>query len=86
MADDPRPVAKKRGRPSATPPRTLRDLRIDRGMTLARLSEKTGIGIPALSQIERGTRVADPDQIVQLETAVGLDLHLAVMVVHWEPT
>lgn len=86
MPEPPIAVTKtQKGRPAARPPRTLRELRVERGLTLAALSATTGIAVPTLSQIERGRRVADPDEIRSIETALGLDLHLAVMVVHWKP-
>lgn len=75
---------KQRGRPSAGVPRTLRELRLDRGWKLAELAERSGLPVPTLSLIERGRFVATPAEINALAAALGMPLASASMVVHWE--
>jgi DNA-binding XRE family transcriptional regulator len=57
--------------------RTLRELRLDRGLSLRDLSELAGLNRATVSQIERGRLVATPAELSRLEAA--LDLPLATL-------
>lgn len=85
MAAAPNRLIKTPGRPSAGVPRTLRELRVDRGWNLQTLADRAGLNVATVSQIERGKLVAEPHHLQALSDAVGLTLQVAVMVVHWEP-
>ena len=50
----------------------MKEFRIERGMTLEKLSEKTGISIGYLSHLERGTR-ENPTMCIMEKIAYALD-------------
>lgn len=56
----------------ATPEKTLRQVRLDRGLSLSGLEGKTGLNRGTLSQIERGVRV--PSAVELARILDGLDL------------
>lgn len=62
-------------------PHTLRELRLNRGYTLAELAEASGIYEAKLSEIETGRRVATPDQVGALESIFDVTLHVRVLLV-----
>lgn len=72
-----------------TVPRTLRELRLARRLSLRQLAEQAQVNHGALSQIERGRIVAQPHELRALERALRLptgDLEVRVMVIREEPT
>lgn len=71
-------------RRSAAVPRTLRELRVDRGWKLRELAEHSGLHIAVVSQIERGRLAATHVELEALSEALDLPLAAALMVVHWE--
>lgn len=52
----------------------IRAYRRDRGWTLARLAEATGVAISTLSKIEHGKMSPTYDKLVQLSRGMGVDL------------
>ena len=49
----------------------LREERIKKGMSQAKLAEIVEVGSPMITQIERGTKQASAPLIAQLATALG---------------
>lgn len=59
--------------PKQRPPlKTLRELRIEQGLTLPELANRSGISRGTLSMIERGRMVANPDERARLSAVLGL--------------
>jgi transcriptional regulator with XRE-family HTH domain len=54
--------------------RTLRELRIERGMSLRQLGDRSGLNKGTISQIERGRLVATPREVIALEVGLGLPI------------
>lgn len=50
----------------------IRDLRLSRGLSFQELSEKTGLSISYLSEIEKGKKYPKGDKIMQLAEAFGV--------------
>lgn len=51
---------------------TLREIRVIRGLSLRQVAELTRIAAPHLSEIERGLRLASPEQLGRLADAYGV--------------
>lgn len=69
------------------PPRTLRDLRLDAGLSLRQLSRVSGLNLATVSQIETGRIVATPRELAVLEYVLALEAGSLVnrsLVVHQE--
>lgn len=49
----------------------IRDLRVERGLSFQELSQKTGLSISYLSEIEKGKKYPKGDKILQLAEALG---------------
>lgn len=75
--------AASRGRPI---PRTLRDLRVARGLSIRALEDASGVNRAIISQIERGRLVATPEEARKLGDALSLPgpLVTRTMLVHEE--
>lgn len=76
-----------RGRRVRFVPRTLRELRMARGITLRELAERSGVAAAIVSQVERGRLVATPGEAAALAVALGLEadgLVTRTMLVHEE--
>lgn len=67
--------------PGRAVPRTLRELRIERGLSLRETAALTGLHRGVISQIERGRLVARADEMRALQEAIGLPLETRVMLV-----
>ncbi len=69
-------------------PRTLREMRVQAGLTLRALSDLSGVAAPVVSQIERGRIVAEPHEAAKIASALGLpdgSLVLRTTLVYEEP-
>lgn len=84
MGDAATAVIKTRRGRGALVPRTLRELRVDRGWKLSQLAEHSGLHLAVVSQIERGRLAATHEELDALSDALDLPLAAALMVVHWE--
>lgn len=65
--------------------RTLRELRVEQGMSLAQLAEQSGINKGTLSGIERGRIVANPAELAQIGAVFGRRLEVRTIAVYEEP-
>ncbi len=54
--------------------RRLRDMRSDRNLTLAEMSELTGLAISTLSKVERGLMALTYDRLSSLAAGLGMEL------------
>lgn len=52
--------------------RRLRELRLERGLTLRATAEAAGMSLPYLSEIERGRKLPSLDLLHHLAAALGL--------------
>ncbi len=52
--------------------RRLRELRLERGLTLRATAEAAGMSLPYLSEIERGRKLPSLDVLERLAEALGL--------------
>lgn len=68
------------------PLKTLRELRLEQGMTMPDLADRSGISRGTLSMIERGRMVATPDELLRLSAVLGLQPLQSRMQVVWEAT
>lgn len=59
--------------------RFLRKMREDAGLTQTQVQKLTGIDSPRISRFERGNRVPDPGQLVNLANAYGVDRHFVLL-------
>ena len=55
----------------------LRQLRIDKGYSLSQLSEKSGISISYLNEIEKGKKYPKTEKIIALGEALGCSYELS---------
>ena len=62
--------------------RTLRELRLELGLTLKQVQERTGLHKATLSQIERGRLVASPAEAQRIGDALGLQLETRTVLVY----
>ena len=53
---------------------TLRELRLERRLTLRQLAERAGVPYPYVSQIETGDRIPSAEQTLALARALELEL------------
>jgi transcriptional regulator with XRE-family HTH domain len=61
--------------------RTLRELRLELGLTLKQVQERTGLHKATLSQIERGRLVASPHEATLISRALGFKLETRTVLV-----
>lgn len=61
--------------------RTLRELRLELGLTLKQVQERTGLHKGTLSQIERGRIVASPDEARAISVALGFPMETRTVLV-----
>lgn len=54
--------------------RRLRELRRNRGWTLAQLAERSGVAISTISKAERGVMALTYDRMLQLARGIGVDM------------
>lgn len=54
--------------------RTLRELRLDAGLSLRELAERAQLNKAVVSQIERGRMVATPAELARLEAGLALPI------------
>lgn len=66
---------------SKPPLKTLRELRLDEGLTLPELALAAGIPKATLSMIERGRVVAMPHELEQLASVLDIELANRMQVV-----
>jgi transcriptional regulator with XRE-family HTH domain len=59
---------------SRKPGALLRALRIERGWTLADVSERTGVQIPTLSKLENGKMSFSYEKLMQISMGLGVDI------------
>lgn len=52
---------------------TIRELRKERGLTLAQLAEKVGVSAPHMSEVERGKKNLNNHLLVRISTALGVE-------------
>lgn len=57
-------------------PQLVRQARIEQGISLRLLSEKTGLPNVAINQIELGKRSCTYDRAIRLRDALGIDIQL----------
>lgn len=62
--------------------RTLRELRLELGLTLRDVQARTGLHKGALSQIERGRLVASPREARLISQALGFQLETRTVLVY----
>lgn len=62
--------------------RTLRELRLELGLTLRQVQERTGLNKGTLSQIERGRLVASPNEALLISLALGFQLETRTLLVY----
>ena len=62
--------------------RTLRELRLELGLTLKQVQERTGLHKATLSQIERGRLVANPKEARLISQALGFKLETRTVLVY----
>lgn len=61
--------------------RTLRELRLELGLTLKQVQERTGLHKATLSQIERGRLVASPKEARLISQALGFQMETRTVLV-----
>ena len=66
---------------SKPPLKTLRELRLDYGVTLPELADEAGISKATLSMIERGRIVATPAELALLAGVLEVELENRMQVV-----
>ena len=66
---------------SKPPLKTLRELRLDLGLTLPELADEAGISKATLSMIERGRVVATPAELATLSEQLDVELENRMQVV-----
>jgi transcriptional regulator with XRE-family HTH domain len=59
--------------------KSLREARIDLGLTLEDIYKGTGISIPHISEIERGVRVPTESQLERLEFLYGMKIKFVMI-------
>jgi len=59
---------------AATPGATIRALRLDKGLTLAQVSERTGLAISTLSKLEKGHVSLSYDKLMLISKALAVDM------------
>src|SRR6187551_1172968 len=64
----------KKSRNLAKPGAALKKLRIDRGWTLAEVSERTGLPAPTLSKVENDKVALTFDKLVRISDGLGIDI------------
>lgn len=52
----------------------LRQLRLDRGMTLQHVAERSGLAVSTVSKVERGLMALTYDRFSELATGLGVDI------------
>lgn len=62
--------------------RTLRELRLELGLTLKQVQERTGLHKGTLSQIERGRLVASPKEARLISQALGFRMETRTVLVY----
>lgn len=62
--------------------RTLRELRLELGLTLKQVQERTGLHKATLSQIERGRLVASPREALLISRALGFQMETRTVLVY----
>lgn len=62
--------------------RTLRELRLELGLTLKQVQERTGLHKGTLSQIERGRLVASPREAALISRALGFQMETRTVLVY----
>lgn len=62
--------------------RTLRELRLELGLTLKQVQERTGLHKGTLSQIERGRLVASPREAGLISRALGFQMETRTVLVY----
>ncbi len=60
--------------PGGTPGATIRALRIGKGLTLAQLSERTGLAVSTLSKLEIGSVSLSYDKLMSISKGLGVDM------------
>ena len=65
--------------------RTLRELRLELGLTLKQVQERTGLHKATLSQIERGRLVANPREAQAISEALGFEMETRTVLVFESP-
>jgi transcriptional regulator with XRE-family HTH domain len=65
-----------RGKSKANPGAMLKAIRAERGWTLARVSERTGLPIATLSKIENDKISLSYDKLVRISEGLGIDIGL----------
>lgn len=67
-------MASTAGRRSARPGEALKQLRVEKGWTLADLSDRTGLPASSLSKMENGKTALTFDKLLKFSEALGVDL------------
>lgn len=64
--------------------RTLRELRVEAGLSLQDLADASGVNKGTISQIERGRIVASPRELAAISSVLDRDLEVRTLAIYEE--